>query len=124
MRRPWVVLAASLALAGCGGADDGKSRSVTVPPGRALRVTADEYSFDPNAITVDRAGTLEVTLENRGSLAHDLRVRRGGHEIGGTPAFQGGQRRVRLHLTRGRYSFLCTVGDHAKLGMTGTLRVR
>jgi plastocyanin len=124
MRRPWVALAASLALAGCGGADEGKSRAVTIPAGRELRVTADEYSFDPTAITVERAGALEITVANRGSLAHDLRVRRGGREIGGTPAFQGGQRRVRLRLTRGRYSFLCTVGDHAKLGMTGSLRVR
>src|SRR4051794_3066346 len=124
MHRPWVALAAGLALAGCGGSEKPKQHAVTVPAGRTLHVTAREYSFDPNAITVERAGELEITVENRGSLAHDLRVRRGGREIGGIPAFQDGRRSVHLRLARGRYRFLCTVGDHAKLGMTGRLRVR
>jgi plastocyanin len=124
MRRPWVALTASLALAGCGGDDDEKGRAVTVPAGAAVRVGGHEYAFDPQTITVEKAGELRITLRNDGSLAHDLRIRRGDRDIGGTPAFQGGQRTVRLRLARGRYRFLCTVGDHEKLGMVGTLRVR
>lgn len=124
MRRPWVVLATSLALAGCGGDDGGEGRAATVPAGAAVKVSAHEYSFDPKAITGVKAGDVSIILSNEGSLAHDLRVRRGGRDIGGTPAFQGGQRTARLQLKKGRYSFLCTVGDHAELGMVGTLRVR
>jgi uncharacterized cupredoxin-like copper-binding protein len=44
--------------------------------------------------------------------------------VGGTPAFQGGKRTAHVKLEPGRYEFLCTVGDHAELGMRGTLRVR
>ncbi len=113
-----------MALAGCGGSDDGKHRAVTLPAGRALEVTADEYSFNPDRVTVAAAGEVEVRVRNRGSLAHDLRLRRNGRDIGGTPAFQGGRRSFRVRLARGNYSFLCTVGDHAELGMTGRLRVR
>jgi plastocyanin len=97
---------------------------VTVPAGAPLRVSADEYSFDPNAITVKRGGNVALTLKNKGSLAHDLRLRRGGRDAGGTPAFEGGERTVRLELKPGGYEFLCTIGDHAELGMRGTLRVR
>jgi plastocyanin len=124
MHRPWVVLAASLALAGCGGDDDGKGRTVTVPEGAAVHMTAREYAFDPKTITVEKAGEVRITLGNEGSLAHDLRIRREDREIGGTPVFRDGRRTVRVRLARGRYRFLCTVGDHAKLGMVGTLRVR
>jgi plastocyanin len=124
VRRPWVVFAASLALAGCGGETGGKHRALTLPAGAALTVTADEYSFDPDRITVAKPGELAVRVRNKGSLAHDLRIRHDGRDIGGTPAFQGGSRSFRIRLARGRYSFLCTVGDHAQLGMRGTIRVR
>ena len=36
----------------------------------------------------------------------------------------GESRSARLNLEHGNYEILCTVGDHAELGMTGTLRVR
>jgi plastocyanin len=89
-----------------------------------VRVGAREYSFDPNAIAVEKAGEVRITLRNEGDLAHDLRVERGGRDIGGTPAFQGGERSVRLRLAPGSYRFFCSVGDHEQLGMKGSLRVR
>ena len=68
------------------------------------------------------ASPLTLTLRNGGSLAHDLRVRRGGRDVGGTGIFTPGQSQtVRLSLPPGSYQFLCTVGDHAQLGMRGTL---
>jgi plastocyanin len=124
MRRPWVALAATLALSGCGGDGGGKGRAVTVPARHPLRIAADEYSFDPSTITVERAGEVTVVLRNKGRLAHDLRIRRGARDVGGTPAFEGGERTTRVRLEPGRYHFLCTVGDHEQLGMKGTVRVR
>jgi plastocyanin len=125
MRRPWVVLVAGIApLAGCGGGDGHEGRAVTLPAGRTLSVKADEYSFDPDRVTVRKPGELRITLRNEGSLAHDLRVFRGEREVGGTPAFEKGERSARVRLTTGRYRFVCTIGDHAKLGMDGTLTVR
>jgi plastocyanin len=114
----------ALTAAGCGG-DDEQVRTVTTPANSTLRVLADEYSFDPGAIVVRGAGTLTIELRNEGALAHNLRVRRGGEALGGTPSFPGGQTRsARLNLEHGSYELICTVGDHAELGMTGTLRVR
>ena len=111
---------------GCGG-DDSKqsSRTVTVDDGGTVKVTAREYAFDPDRVVVQDGGSLTIELENDGDLAHNIRVRRDGEEIGGTPSFPGGRTEsARIRLSPGKYELLCTVGDHAELGMKGELRVR
>jgi plastocyanin len=119
--------------AGCGGDGDGGGkarRSVTVPAGGAVRVVGREYSFDPAAVVVPGASraapvSVTLTLDNRGSLAHNLKVVRDGRELGGTPTFQGGRTASgTVRLAPGAYQLVCTVGDHAQLGMKGTLEVR
>jgi plastocyanin len=71
------------------------------------------------------AGVLTIRLENDGDLAHNLRLRRDGKEVGGTPSFPAGRTEsARLRLRPGAYEMLCTVGDHAELGMTGRLEVK
>jgi plastocyanin len=113
-----------LLVLGCGDEDE-PGRTVTAPANAKLRVAADEYSFDPSAIVLRGAGTLTVTLRNKGSLAHNLKVLRGDEEIGGTPTLPAGRTESgRLNLEHGSYRIICSVGDHEELGMTGTLRVR
>jgi plastocyanin len=126
MRRLAVPCAILACLAGCGGDDEEEpARSVTVNPNSTLRVTADEYSFDPGRVVVRGAGPLTIRLRNAGELAHNLRVERGGEDIGGTPTFPGGRTESgRVNLEHGRFELICTVGDHAELGMTGELVVR
>jgi plastocyanin len=126
MRRLAVPCAVLLAAAGCGGSDGSKpTRTVTAAPGGTVTLTADEYSFDPNRLVVSGPGALRIVLRNHGGVAHDIRVLRAGKDVGGTPSFTpGGSRTARIRLKPGTYEFLCTVGDHAKLGMRGTLRVR
>jgi plastocyanin len=113
-------------VAACGGDDDeAPERSVTVSAGATVRVVADEYSFDPARVVVTGAGPLTITLRNRGDLAHNLKLFRGEEEVGGTPTFPGGRTESgRVNLEHGNYEMVCTVGDHAELGMTGSLRVR
>ena len=112
-----------LVLAGCGG-DDQPRRTVTAPAGGELRVVAEEYSFDPAGVVVRGPGELRLRLRNEGSLAHNLKLMRDGRVVGGTPTFPGGESRsARLTLEPGEYELVCTVGDHAELGMKGTLRV-
>lgn len=125
MRRFALVLAlCPLLVAGCGDEDE-PGRTVTAPANSNLRVAAEEYSFDPATIVLQGAGTLNLTLRNVGSLAHNLKVFRGDEEIGGTPTLPAGRREsTRLNLEHGSYRMVCTVGDHEELGMTGTLRVR
>jgi plastocyanin len=128
MRRllPFALLCAGVA-AGCGGDDEEPPRrEVTVPKRGQLRVKADEYSFDPARVVIEGGGgPLEIVLDNRGSLAHNLKVLRGGRELGGTPTFPGGEKRSgTVRLGPGRYRIVCTLGSHEELGMSGELEVR
>ena len=130
MPRPFLALAAmAAALAGCGGdepSSNGGGPPVTVPAGREVRVTGREYSFTPaKVVLAGTKGPVEVTLDNRGSLAHNLKLFAGERELGGTPTFTAGEARSgSVRLRRGRYRMVCTVGNHEELGMTGTLEVR
>ena len=126
MRRLAVPLAIVALVAGCGGDDDdGPARTVTVDSGGTVEVKAYEYRFDPKRIVVAGGGQLTIELSNDGDLAHNLRLRRGDREIGGTPTFPGGRTESgKVRLEPGTYEMLCTVGDHAELGMTGELEVK
>jgi plastocyanin len=126
MRTPLAAtIAAAIALAGCGASSGGKGRTVTVGSGGPVTVSAHEYRFDPKTIVVRGGGRLTLSLRNRGSLAHDLRVQQGGRDLGGTGIFTSGQSQTaHLALPPGTYQFLCTVDDHAQLGMKGTLVVK
>jgi plastocyanin len=119
-----LTLAALVLLAaGCGG-NDRPGGTVTAPAGGSVRVTAKEYSFDPSTIVVQGAGTVRLTLDNKGTLAHNIKVEKDGQVIGGTPAFPAGESRsATVRLASGTYDFVCTVGDHAELGMKGKLKV-
>jgi plastocyanin len=118
---------ACLAAQACGGGEDGRPKGppAMVAPGARLAVSADEYSFTPSRAVLRSPGALTVSLANDGSLPHDLRLRRDGDDAGGTPTLPPGDSgTARLRLRPGRYELLCTVGDHAELGMTGEIRVK
>jgi plastocyanin len=126
MRRLALPCAILLALAACGGGDDESGGgSATVPADGTLRVKATEYSFDPDEVVVEGGGRLTIELDNAGDLAHNLRLERDGREVGGTPTFGGGETRSgRVQVEPGTYEMVCTVGDHAELGMRGDLEVK
>jgi plastocyanin len=136
MRKPRSALVvAVVVLSGCsGGGDKGDSGGgqkkgvVTVGHNQPIAFGADEYRFEPRSVVV-KSGTkgssvVRFVLRNNGSLAHDLHVQRGGEDLGGTPIFGPGKTESgQATLTPGKYTFICTVGDHANLGMKGTLTV-
>jgi plastocyanin len=101
---------------------------VTVKAGQPLRFTANEYRFDPKNVTVDAGGktaTIPIALHNSGALGHDLVVERGGQKLGGTSIVTNGvDAKTSVTLSTGSYTFICTVGDHAQLGMKGSLTVK
>jgi plastocyanin len=115
-------------LSGCGGGGDEEEAgpAVTVGAGEELRVVGTEYAFDPeNAVVTGGGGRLEIVLDNKGSLAHNLKIERDGRDLGGTPTFQGGRTESgTVELKPGDYEMICTVGNHAELGMVGTLVVK
>ncbi len=119
-------LACLCVLAGCGGGGDGGGgKSVTVPAGKPIAVTATEYRFDPGTITVTGGGgNVRFELKNAGSQAHDLHVLKGGQDVGGTSVFGPDQTQdATVQLQPGTYEFVCTVGNHEQLGMKGKLVV-
>jgi plastocyanin len=137
MRRAIPAAAAAAALVLLSGCNDDKKKdsggqqkkgTVSVGRNQPIAFGADEYSFEPSNVVV-KAGTSRPTvvrfvLRNNGSLAHDLHVERGGQDLGGTPVFAPGDSKSgQATLTPGTYTFICTVGDHAALGMKGTLTV-
>jgi len=124
LRRLALTLACFALLgAGCGGGDR-PGGTVTAPASGAVRVVAKEYSFDPSTVVLRGPGALRVTLVNEGSLAHNLKVLKDGEVLGGTESFPPGRTEsARVRVGPGTYDFVCTVGDHAELGMKGTLKV-
>jgi plastocyanin len=130
MRRPRLLLLACCALlASCGGDDnDNKSSgsdAVTIKPGRTLNVDATEYAFHPKRVTVEDAGDVTFELDNRGHVPHNLTIRRGDAELPAVKTIKSGDvKEGTLSLATGNYEFFCSVGDHAKLGMRGTLIVK
>ncbi len=131
---PGVLVATVLALGGCGSDDkkgDGVQKTkdaVTVGHNQPIAFGAKEYAFEPKTVTV-KAGTSKPTvvrfvLRNNGSLAHDLHIQKDGSDLGGTPIFCPGKvESGQATLSPGTYEFICTVGDHAALGMKGKLVV-
>lgn len=101
---------------------------MTVKAGVPLAFTAKEYKFDPGKVTVDAGGKtvpFTIKLHNSGALGHDLVVEKGGDEVGGTDVITNGQdATTTVRLAPGGYTFVCSVGDHAQLGMKGTLTVK
>ena len=127
VRRPLALLPLALILlAGCGGDDGGGGGSATVAEGRPVVLDAREYKFEPSNVTLRGAsGPVRIELQNKGSLAHDVRVLDGDRDLGGTPAFPGGERRsASVALEPGSYRMICSVGNHEELGMVGELVVR
>jgi plastocyanin len=122
------VLCAAGVLASCGGGGEqpAKRRAVTVPASRGVTIAAREYSFDPAKVVVTGGGgRLRVTLANRGSLAHDVRVLKGDRDLGGTQSFEGkSPHATTVDLKPGHYRLICSVGDHAQLGMRASLEVK
>ena len=112
--------------AGCGEDEpDTPARTETVQPGETITVVGDEYDFDPQNIVLTGGGRLTIALKNEGVLAHNLRVIANGGDIGGTPTFTGGKTRSgTVRVEPGEYELVCTVGNHAELGMVGELTVR
>ena len=97
-----------------------------MPGSQPIRVSADEYAFDPGRITVTGAsGTLTVTLVNRGTLAHNITVLEGERRVAGLRSFPAGEERsFRARIGPGEYRLVCTVADHEEKGMRGELEVR
>ena len=118
-----VLVAASVALAGCGGGSVDKPAYVE-PAGPAvetLDIEAGNLWFKPDDIEAP-AGILAIDLKNTESGYHTFVIR-------GIPLFElevtgaGDTDVSKVQLSPKKYEFYCTVPGHAEAGMKGTLTV-
>jgi plastocyanin len=115
-----VALAAlAVALSACGGAAPVAAR----PDGR-FTVALDDFYLSPQSIRVP-AGRLQVTVVNKGRIAHSFRLRAGAdNQVLKISAIKPGVSFTRsFRLAPGRYTMFCAIGNHEELGMHGTLVV-
>ncbi len=114
-----------LTATGAGGTTTNVTATATATAGGAtILIKLKDFSFDPNKITVP-AGKVTLKLQNYGRYTHDLRI----HTLSGGVLAESGrvgagfEHDMTVTLTPGTYQFDCSVSNHAKRGMTGTLTV-
>jgi uncharacterized cupredoxin-like copper-binding protein len=112
---PTVLIAAALALGGCGGGENGTGDDDHA----MLDVTAREFSFDPDQMRVPAGQPVMLTLRNAGTVEHDFAIddpevlvyaaagETVEEEIGSFPA--------------GTYTVYCSIPGHREAGMEATL---
>ncbi len=88
---------------------------------REITVEGGSYYFEPGTINVSVNETVRFVLENEGGF-HDMRI----------PALEAGTEQISGGETasftvtfdeEGSYEFICSIGNHAEQGMTGTIQV-
>lgn len=124
------LAAAAVGLLGCGGGSkDPPDLPGSGRAGKELTITAREYVFTPNRITLRGANgkpvAQEISLRNQGELAHNIEISNGDRLVAKLRSFPAGQTRsLKAKLAPGTYDFVCTVADHDEKGMRGTLTLR
>jgi plastocyanin len=113
------VLLAAFFVGGCGGAE---------PVARAhdgrIAVTLDDFLISPQDIDV-APGRVTFRVVNHGRLRHSFRLwSAAGEPVAVRSLFPGDSATRTAELKPGEYRMVCTIMNHAELGMTGTLVVR
>jgi len=129
------LLVCALALvAGCGegdepegGAADNTTEQAPADTGGGARTTSEvtmsELKFEPSDVTVKQGATL--TVVNAGTIGHDLKVRRGSEQLGGTEVLDAGaSAKLQVDFDPGEYEMFCSVPGHEEGGMKGTFTVQ
>lgn len=114
------VIVVGAVLSGCGGGDDGGGgRTVSVTSGK-VAVEARDIAFDITRIETP-AGPLEITLDERGALAHTLVIDGVADfklAVDGDPSDS-----ATVDLEAGEYTYYCDIPGHRGQGMEGTIVV-
>lgn len=89
---------------------------------KEFAITATNYSFTPNIITVKKGDTVKITLANSGGF-HDFKIDE--FNVATKRVSSGATDSVTFVANKsGSYEFYCSVGTHRAMGMKGTLVVQ
>ena len=101
--------------------NDTETASGSAEVDRTVTVSGGNFYFKPDRINASVNETIKFVFENDGGT-HDMRI----PELGaGTDVISGGETQS-FTVTfdeEGSYRFICSVGNHAERGMTGTIEV-
>lgn len=132
-----MLMMLALVLVACGGGGeetDGGAITVSIQ---------DEFSFEPDTITVAPGESIDITLENTGSVEHSLNILKADAElehvleeedeehlheellfdIHEVASGESATATFTAPDAAGEYTFACLVPGHADAGMVGTLQV-
>jgi plastocyanin len=125
MRRALTFTVLALALAGCGGDENGEeAQAPEESPRQTITITETDFALEPSSVELEAPGTYAFEVVNDGQVAHALEVEGEGIEEE-TETLEPGQREtLTVDLDSGSYELYCPVGDHKERGMTGTLDVK
>ncbi len=123
------IAAAALAVAGaCVGVFVASSfaaanRAAVVKP-TTITVSAKEFHFALSAVSIAKPGTVIFKVKNIGKEAHNFVFLSGINK--GTPLIQPAKTATikLVFKKKGKYTYECTVGEHAEEGMLGTFTVK
>jgi mono/diheme cytochrome c family protein len=90
--------------------------TIDADPSGALAFTAVNALAPP--------GQLELDMENKANVQHNIAVKDGSIDEKGPVVGQGGVSKVSVSLKPGKYTFYCSVPGHEDGGMKGTLTVK
>jgi iron uptake system component EfeO len=119
LARATAALVALAVMIGCGG-----DEPTAVVRDDTVEIALDEFFLRPQNVEV-AAGNVTFVVTDRGRLRHSFRLwgaNRAPAEI--ESIFPGEEIARRAQLAPGEYRMVCTVSNHAELGMTGRLVVR
>lgn len=88
---------------------------------KTFTVTGENFSFEPNTLTVKKGDTVRVVFKNEDGF-HDFKI----DELGvATKQIQGGSEETVEFVAdkAGTFEYYCSVGKHRDMGMKGTLTV-
>ncbi|MEA2181867.1 MAG: hypothetical protein QOF69_1052 [Solirubrobacteraceae bacterium] len=133
MRFALALAVIALALGGCGEERGDAMHTVPAPPATAASTTPEptiakievsllEYRL-PRGPRIAKAGTIAFVATNDGELRHALAVDGPAGEVRTPALLPGEQATIALRLPPGTYRWYCPIGDHARLGMVGRVRV-
>jgi uncharacterized cupredoxin-like copper-binding protein len=129
MLRTVLVVAAVLALAGCGGnysassGSPGSTTNGTAGASQTVSISEAEFKLSPSSLSVDKAGKVTLQVKNTGSITHALEIEGNGVEEKTGSIDPGQSKTITVDLSKGSYEIYCPIDGHRAKGMEGTLQV-
>jgi plastocyanin len=122
-----LAVAASLALAGCGGGDGSDTGTLVqdIHVVRVIDVHETDFALAPKRIRIERFGYYGLRAINDGEVPHALELEGPGIKGKRTANVEPGDSETMVVYFRraGTYELYCPVADHEQRGMKATVRV-